>query len=278
MTENDGIIKLQSKTTTNNQIQSNEETKMLLEKRLEEILKLVEKNGSVTVQELTEHLQASESTIRRDLCLLDEEGRLNKVHGGATAINAYYASGKDVEVEYRKNLNREEKTAIAKYAASLIKAGDLVYLDAGTTTERMIDFITEKKAMYVTNAVSHARRLAEIGCEAHILGGKFKLSTEAIVGIETVFELEKFNFTAGFFGTNGISRTAGFSTPDIEEAMVKRKGVMQCRRPYILGDSAKFNQISPVTFAGIEDAELITTEIRHDSFRDLKNIIETTVK
>ena len=101
-----------------------------LEKRLEEILKLVEKNGSVTVQELTEHLQASESTIRRDLCLLDEEGRLNKVHGGATAINAYYASGKDVEVEYRKNLSREEKTAIAKSAAPLIKAGDLVYPDA----------------------------------------------------------------------------------------------------------------------------------------------------
>ena len=251
---------------------------MLLEKRLEEILKLVEKNGSVTVQELTEHLQASESTIRRDLCLLDEEGRLNKVHGGATAINAYYASGKDVEVEYRKNLNREEKTAIARYAASLIKPGDLVYLDAETTTERMIDFITEKKAVYVTNAVGHARRLVEIGCEAHILGGKFKLSTEAIVGIETVSELEKFNFTTGFIGTNGISRTAGFSTPDIEEAMVKRKAVIQCRRPYILGDPAKFNQIAPVTFAGIEDAELITTEIRHDSFRDLKNIMETTVK
>ena len=72
MKENDGIIHLQSKTTKTNQNQSNEETKMLLEKRLEEILKLVEKNCSVTVQELTEHLKASESTIRRDLSLLDE--------------------------------------------------------------------------------------------------------------------------------------------------------------------------------------------------------------
>ncbi|MBO5486415.1 MAG: DeoR/GlpR transcriptional regulator, partial [Eubacterium sp.] len=104
---------------------------MLLEKRLEEILKLVEQNGSVTVQELTEHLQASESTIRRDLSLLDEEGKLNRVHGGATAVNTYYT--RDVEVEYRKNINREEKTEIARYAASLIKPNDLVYLDAGTT-------------------------------------------------------------------------------------------------------------------------------------------------
>ncbi len=251
---------------------------MLLEKRLGEILKLVEKNGSVTVQELTEHLKASESTIRRDLYLLDEEGKLNKVHGGATAINMSYASEKDVEVEYRKNLNREEKTEVARYAASLIKPDDLVYLDAGTTTERVIDFITEKRAVYVTNAIGHAKRLVQAGCEAHILGGKFKLSTEAVVGIETASELEKFNFTIGFIGTNGISRRAGFSTPDIEEAMVKRRAVIQCRRPYILGDSGKFNQISPVTFAGIEDAELITTEIKHDSFRDLKNIIEKTKK
>ena len=76
---------------------------MLLEKRLEEILKLVEENGSVTVQELTERLKASESTIRRDLYLLDEEGKLNRVHGGATAINAFYASARDVEVAYRRD-------------------------------------------------------------------------------------------------------------------------------------------------------------------------------
>ncbi|MCI8483195.1 MAG: DeoR/GlpR transcriptional regulator [Lachnospiraceae bacterium] len=248
---------------------------MLLEKRLEEILKLVEKEGSVTVQELTERLQASESTIRRDLSLLDEEGKINKVHGGATAINAsYYASVQDVEVEYRKNLNWEEKTEIAKYAASLIRPNDLVYLDAGTTTDRVIDFITEKQAVYVTNAIGHAKRLVEAGCEAHILGGKFKLSTEAIVGIETAAEMEKFNFTIGFIGTNGIDRRFGFSTPDIDEAMVKRKAVQQCRRPYILGDPGKFQQISPVTFAGIEDADLITTEITEDSYRDLSNIIE----
>lgn len=202
---------------------------MLLEKRLEQILKLVEQNGSVTVQELTEALGASESTIRRDLLLLDEEGRIRKVHGGATAVNSYY--DKDEEVEYRKNLNKEEKTQIARYAASLIQPNDLVYLDAGTTTERVIDFITERSAVYVTNAISHAKKLVEAGCEAHILGGKFKLATEAIVGNETVSELEKYNFTIGFIGTNGVSRKAGFSTPDIDEAMVKKKAIMQCRRP-----------------------------------------------
>ncbi|MEY8518035.1 DeoR/GlpR family DNA-binding transcription regulator [Lachnospiraceae bacterium 29-84] len=248
---------------------------MLLEKRLEQILKLVKENGSVTVQELTECLQASESTIRRDLSLLDEEGKLNKVHGGATAVNALYA--RDVALGYRKDMNREEKAEIARYAASLIQPNDLVYLDAGTTTEWVVDFLAEKQAVFVTNAIGHAKRLVEAGCEAHILGGKIKLATEAVVGIETVSELEKYNFTIGFLGTNGISRKAGFTTPDMEEAMVKRKAIMQCRKPYILADSTKFNQISPVTFAGIEDAEVITSELTQEGYGDLDHIIEVAV-
>lgn len=247
---------------------------MLLEKRLEQILKLVQENGSVTVQELTERLGASESTVRRDLLFLAEEGRIHKVHGGATAVNSYY--DKDEDVESRKNMNKEEKIQIARYAASLIQPNDLVYLDAGTTTERVIDFITERSAVYVTNAVSHARKLAEAGCEAHILGGKFKLATEAIVGDETVSEMEKYNFTIGFIGTNGISHKSGFSTPDIAEAMVKRKAVMQCRKPYILSDAEKFHQISPITFAAFEDAVIITTEVRKNSFKRDRNIIEVS--
>ncbi len=245
---------------------------MLLEKRLEQILKLIEQNGSVTVQELTEVLGASESTIRRDLLLLAEDGRVNKVHGGATAVNSYY--DKDEDLAARKKQNKEEKIEIARYAASLIQPYDLVYLDAGTTTERVIDFITERTAIYVTNAIGHAKRLIEAGCEAHILGGKIKLSTEAIVGNETLSELEKYNFAIGFLGTNGVSRNAGFSTPDIDEAMVKKKAIMQCRKPYILCDPEKFNQISPITFAAFEDAVILTTEVRGSSFKGVKNIVE----
>ena len=141
----------------------------------------------------------------------------------------------------------------------------------------MVDFLAEKQAVFVTNAIGHAKRLVEAGCEAHILGGKIKLATEAVVGIETVSELEKYNFTIGFLGTNGISRKAGFTTPDMEEAMVKRKAIMQCRKPYILADSTKFNQISPVTFAGIEDAEVITSELTQEGYGDLDHIIEVAV-
>lgn len=244
---------------------------MLVEKRLEEILKAVEEKGSVTVQWLTERLGASESTIRRDLTLLHEKGKIRKVHGGATAVNQYYA--KDEDVALRKNMHLEEKAAIVRYAATLIRPDDLVYLDAGTTTELLIDYITEKKAIYVTNAISHAKKLVQAGCEAHILGGRFKLSTEAIIGNETLSDLEKYNFTIGFFGSNGVSRQQGFSTPDIDEAMVKKKALKRCQKPYILCDSSKFNQVSPITFGTFEEAMVITTRAPH-LYKTLENIIE----
>lgn len=99
---------------------------MLSEKRWNEILKIVEQQKSVSVTELTERLNTSESTIRRDLTVLDKKGLLNKVHGGATSLAMGYA-GRDDEVEYRENMNREEKTRIARYAAELIQSDDLFF-------------------------------------------------------------------------------------------------------------------------------------------------------
>lgn len=194
---------------------------MLTEERFAKILSILEKTGSVTVQQLMAELNASESTIRRDLTTLDANGQLTKVHGGAILKNAVYSTTDD-EVVHRKEQNREAKEKIARYAAGLIGAGDFVYIDAGTTTELMIDHITEKQATFVTNAVIHAKKLAERGCAVYILGGEFKAVTEAIVGEEAVATLEKYNFTKGFWGTNGISMQQGFSTPELREAMVKK--------------------------------------------------------
>lgn len=247
---------------------------MLMEQRLQEILRILEERQSVTVQELTELLSTSESTIRRDLSVLDREGRLNKVHGGATAIGHYAL--KDEDVALRMNQNRGEKQEIARYAASLILPEDFVYLDAGTTTEIMVDYITEKDAVYVTNGISHAKKLVQKGYEAYILGGRIKLSTEAVIGNETVSELEKYNFTLGFFGTNGISIKKGFSTPDMDEAAVKKKAMEQCKQRYILADSTKFGQICAIRFAAFQAADIITSKIEAEEFALYENIREVS--
>ena len=246
---------------------------MLSEERFERILKLLEEKNTVTVTELVKELDTSESTIRRDLNHLDKMKKLKKVHGGAKSINMAYAT-KDDEVVVRQTLNVEEKKKIAKYAASLINEDDFVYIDAGTTTELMIDYITENRAIYITNGIVHAKKLIQKKCKVYIIGGELKLSTEAIIGVEAIDSLKKYNFTKGFFGTNGINKNAGFTTPDIKEALVKREAVNRSNEAYILADDSKFNNISAVTFAEIDRATIITTNLKHKEFKEYAEILE----
>ena len=219
---------------------------MLTEERFTRILSILESMGSVTVQQLMTELDASESTIRRDLNTLDANGQLIKVHGGAILKNTSYST-EDDEVMQRKERNKGAKEKIAKYASGLIEPGDFVYIDAGTTTDLMIDFITTKQAVFVTNAITHAKKLARKGCTVYILGGEFKAITEAIVGEEAVSSVEKY---------------------------VKKRSMENCRDCYILADDSKFNQISSVTFAPFESAKIITTGLTKPAYRKCKNVIE----
>lgn len=245
---------------------------MLTEKRHEIILQLLRKKGSITVNEIKDELGISESTIRRDLNTLDEEGRLVKVFGGAVSVN-YGFSGKEPTVSQKKEINLETKKSIARYAAALIEPDDFVYIDAGTTTGCMIDYIKEKRATYVTNAVTHARSLAIAGFRVILIGGELKGSTEAVVGSSAVEALKEYNFNKGFFGVNGISIKSGITTPDISEAAVKRMAAAHCSCKYVLADSDKFDNISSVTFARLDEVKFITDSRVPEAYKEYEVII-----
>lgn len=232
---------------------------MLTEERFAVILDTVNRKKSVRLNDLCDLLEISVSTARRDINVLAEMGKLIKVHGGAIAIdmNDHYLST-EKSVAEKALLFPEEKTAIAKYAASLIDEGDFVFIDAGTTTERMLDFITPKNVSFVTNSFNHAKRLTQRGFQVFIPGGEIRPDTEAIIGEECVLMLENYNFTKCFMGTNGISVSAGFTTQNIKEARVKTAAINGSRKSYILADHSKFDKISFVTFAHINEASIIT--------------------
>ena len=171
---------------------------MLTEQRHEIILNLLSEKGSITVTELKDILNTSESTIRRDLNTLDEQGRLTKVFGGAVEkING--VSTTELSVSQKADVNTEEKKKIAMYAARLVVPNDFIYIDAGTTTEYLIDYLEEKTATYVTNAVTHARKLAIAGFKVILIGGELKGITEAVVGNQAIITIDRMNFNKGFF-------------------------------------------------------------------------------
>lgn len=245
---------------------------MLTETRQEEILRMLEQKGSVTVQELKDVFGASESTIRRDLNVLHKKGALIKVFGGAVQTESRINT-REEEVALRKEQSREEKLRIARYAASLIEPDDFIYLDAGTTTGYMIPYLTERTAMFVTNAVSHALMLAENCFRVILIGGELKAATEAIVGNEAYVNLKKYNFTKGFWGANGVNPMAGFTTPDINEAMIKECAMKHTQRPYVLCDSRKFHQVSPVSFGEFHAAQIITDCMPDETYANYQNLI-----
>jgi DeoR family fructose operon transcriptional repressor len=247
---------------------------MLTEERQRLILNKLDKESVLYVNDLVTYLNTSESTIRRDLNTLNKNGFLNKVHGGATSIREKLINTTEEKVQHRQALNIDEKIRIAKYAASLIKPNDMVYLDAGTTTEQMIDYITEKKAIFVTNGIVHAKKLIESGFKTHILGGELKMITEAIVGVEAINSLKKYNFTKGYFGTNGVHKERGYTTPDISEAMVKEEALNRSKEAYVICDKSKFDEISSITFGNINSATIITTLLENKSYREATKIKE----
>lgn len=238
---------------------------MLAEERKSKIVDMVNENKAITAAELMQEFNASEATIRRDLTELDKKGLISKVHGGAVTIQAQIMI--DNKVSERAELNQEEKQAIAKYAAGLIQDHDLVFLDAGTTTGYVIDYIQAKYITIVTNAIIHAQKASALGYTVYLTGGRLKSSTEALVGSDCFDSLSRFHFSIGFFGSNGISHKTGFTTPDIEEAKIKEMAITRTSSPYILCDSTKFQVTAPVCFAPYENACIITTGNVPDSYK-----------
>ena len=247
---------------------------MLTQERHSEICRILDEKGAVTVTELKTLLGASESTIRRDLTDLAARGLVNKVFGGATALKTSAYASKDFEISVRRDQAREEKIRIARYAAQLIEPGDFIFLDAGTTTEVVIDYISCSDVKFVTNSTSHAQRLAERGFETYIIGGRLKPVTGAVVGTRAVEELGRYNFTKGFFGVNGIGVKEGLSTPDIVEGAVKRKAMERTRQCFVLADASKFNVRAPGCFGSLDDAEIITSSLRDTTYKNYTNITE----
>ncbi len=249
---------------------------MLAEERFGQILDLLSKQRTATVQELCEALGTSESTIRRDLTELDRLGKLNKVHGGATLPDSRFQA-EEPSMQAKETLAVPQKRAIAAAAAALIHAEDFVFIDAGSTTLELVRVLEGEalQANYVTNGVAHARTLAQKGCRVFLPGGLLRPQTEAIVGAAAVSSLQQYNFTKAFMGANGVALEAGFTTPDPEEAAVKATVVHRARESWFLVDDAKFARICPAVIADLHSGAILTNRCPNPKYKQYTLVKET---
>lgn len=230
---------------------------MILEKRLDVILDTLEKEEAVSNKILMDKLGVSESTLRRDLSYLQDMGKITRVHGGAV-LNNIASSEKNFTDNQKSKL--KEKSKIGKKASSLIRDAKFIYLDAGSTCNKVIDYLNKDQDItVVTNGLMHVDKLISKNIHTILLEGEIKPSTKVTTGPKTLASIFRYNFDLAFIGANGYDDRA-FYTADINEAMVKNKAIENSSRSYILADRSKEDIKYFQTIATRDEIKLITEE------------------
>lgn len=233
---------------------------MLTQARHSMIQEYVDQRGLCRVAELCELTNSSESTIRRDLIQMEEDGIIRRVHGGAQSIKNF---SHDVSQHVRFSLNHEAKVAIAKYAVeNHVHANDNIFIDAGTTTYEMVQFLANIPGLtVVTNGMETALASLNHGIKTILLGGTVKTDTHAVVGQTAMQQIKAMNFSASFIGANGIDAQGFLTTPDVEEAAIKRAELVQANQAYVLTDASKIGERSFAIFGNASDTVVVCNQL-----------------
>lgn len=232
---------------------------MFPEERRRLILERMRSGVAVKVGELSTEFDVSESTIRRDLRELAESGLLERTHGGALLADSTLDEPSFAE---KTDQQLSEKQAIGALAASLVRDGDSVILDAGTTTLEVARALRGRRNLtVVTNAFHIAAELADLdSIHVVVTGGSIKGNTLALVGPMAERSLEEINADWAFIGTNGIDLERGLTTPTHAEAAVKRRMLAAARQVAVVTDSSKVGKVSFATIAPVSDLHMVITD------------------
>ncbi len=234
---------------------------MLARQRHTFILDRVRVDGAVRVAELARDLGVSDMTVRRDLELLQDQGLLEKVHGGATSAagSSLFEPGFVVKSE----LQLSEKEAIAAAAALLVTPGMAIALSAGTTTYALARRLVDIPGItVVTNSVPVSDVLYRLGSpdQTIIVTGGVRTPSDALVGPFAVAALQTIHVDLVFMGVHGMDPHSGFTTPNLLEAETNQALVQSGRRPVVVADHTKWGVIGISSIARLDQADVLITD------------------
>ena len=230
---------------------------MLTRHRKELLLTRLRQDGQIVAKLLSEELGLSEDTIRRDLRDLASEGLLQRVHGGALP-----ASPAVVDFAGRERLGHEGKKAIGAAAAAMVRPGQIVILDGGTTAREIARHLAmDLRATVVTHSPTIALELvAHPSIEVILIGGRLFKHSVVSVGAATIEAVEQIHADIFFMGVTGIHPQTGLTTGDYEEAAVKRALSRAAAETFVLASAEKLNAASPYKIVGLDKVSGMITE------------------
>lgn len=226
--------------------------------RAKQIVEYLKLHNLVTVDELVSLTGASPATIRRELTRLDKEGAVYRVHGGVT-LNRFVPSQPTTSEKQGKH--HKEKLRIAAKASNLVKPGDSIVLDAGTTTIEIARNLINMPLRVITNDLHIGLMLAEYQqMEVSVTGGTVDWSSQSCVGDVAVNFLSKVHPTYTFISCNAFKVDTGITAPTSDKAAVKRIMTQQSSKRVLVADSSKYGLTQLFEVGPLTSVDMIITD------------------
>lgn len=230
---------------------------MLQHLRHAEIMRRVRLSGATSVADLARQLGVSPSTIRRDLEVLDRDGTLKRVRGGALAD---MDADDDLPFAEVVALAEQDKEAVAVRAAQLVRDGDVVLLDIGTTTMRLARHLRGRRITVVTSSLAVLDVLrTDPAVELLLLGGMVRRTYHSLVGVLTEEALSQVVADRVFLGASGVRPDGQLVDTTLAEVPVKRAMIAAAAQVVLLVDRHKFPGTGALRVCGPEDIDVIVT-------------------
>ncbi|MDW8845195.1 DeoR/GlpR family DNA-binding transcription regulator [Erwinia sp. MMLR14_017] len=233
---------------------------MTAAQRRAQIVEMIAERGYLNAGELSEIFGVDSSTIRRDLSLLQKTGKVMRTHGGLLPVES--ENGRDTPFNERLLMNAAAKTAIARYAASLVQDGQSLILDNGSSVYALALALKEKKNLtVVTNDIYTAMALgSHPGITVHVAGGLMLESVYTLVGQETVDKINSIHVDWAFLGSEGVHFDSGITNINTIEIPVKQAMIRAAENTVVLADSSKIGYRALAPVCPLNDVSQIITE------------------
>ena len=246
---------------------------MLKEERQKIILDKLKENDIIQVSQMTDLLDVTDMTIRRDLKELEDKNLLVRIHGGASKVEK--ARSREFSNEEKLLQNKDLKIEIAKKINEIMAPDQNIFLGAGSTIEYVSEFIGEKKLNIFTNSLYLFRKLVFLdNVNIKLIGGEFRRVTGAFVGPLSLDLVAKMRFNQAFIGVNGVNKGKAY-TYSPEEGILQKMILDNSFDRYLVADSSKLGYEDLYHFYIIEDARFITdSKITPDQASEIEKYSE----
>jgi len=231
--------------------------------RLRRMEQYILEKENVSMEELCTEFDMSMNTVRMDVAALVKKGSVKKVYGGVCSNR----QNSLVPFEERKMKNSAMKKAVCQAAAALVEDGDIIYVDSGTTTMYMADFLHQHRNITIlTNNLNVIMRAVPYeNIQVICLPGILERKTNSFVSAETGKILARYNIKKAFFSATGVSENGDVTNSSSLEYEIKREAMKNSEHKYLLMDSSKYGKSALLTFSHISDMELVITDAKADS-------------